>query len=125
MTLEGFIIVVAILFVSFFFLCWFDQRDAGLFIRTPGMKPPIRNKLREADKEIVKLKIRKENRRVKMKVKELIEELSKLDPEKGIWCIYDSYALIDLVPSSTADEDDAEYFRGKGVKEGDYIIYAG
>lgn len=73
MTLEGFIIVVAILFVSFFFLCWFDHRDAGLFIRTPDFKPPIGNKLREADKEIVKLKIRKENRRVKMKVKELIE----------------------------------------------------
>lgn len=59
-----------------------------------------------------------------MKVKELIEELSKLDPEKGIWCVYDSYALIDLVPSSTAGEDDAEYFRNQGVKEGDYIINA-
>ena len=125
MTLEGFIIVVAILFVSFFFLCWFDQRNAGLFIRTPDIKPPIRNKLREADKEIVKLKIRKENRRVKMKVKELIEELSKLDSEKDILCIYDSYALIDLVPISTADDDDAEYFRRQGVKEGDYIIHAG
>ena len=125
MTLEGFIVVVAIFFVSFFFLCWFDQRNAGLFIRTPDIKPPIRNKLREADKEIVKLKTRKENRRVKMKVKELIEELSKLDPEKGIWCIYDSYALIDLVLSRMADEDDAEYFRSQGVKEGDYIIHAG
>lgn len=125
MTLEGFIIVVAILFVLFFFLCWFDQMNAGLFIRTPDIKPPIRNKLREADKEKVKLKIRKENRRMKMKVKELIEQLSKLDPEKGIWCIYDSYALIDLVPSSTADDDDAEYFRSQGVKKGDYIIHAG
>lgn len=38
-----------------------------------------------------------------MKVKELIEELSKLDPEKGIWCIYDSFALIDLVPYCTAE----------------------
>jgi hypothetical protein len=59
-----------------------------------------------------------------MKVKELIEELSKLDPEKGIWCIYDSYALIDLVPDSTANIDDAEYFRNQGVQEGDYIINA-
>jgi hypothetical protein len=59
-----------------------------------------------------------------MKVKELIEELSKLDPEKGIWCIYDSYALIDLVPSSTADEDDAEHFCNQGIQEGDYIINA-
>ena len=60
-----------------------------------------------------------------MKVKELIEELSKLDPEKGIWCIYDSYALIDLVPDTTATEEEAEYFRSQGVKEGDYIIHAG
>lgn len=59
-----------------------------------------------------------------MKVKELIEELSKLDPEKGIWCIYDSYALIDLVPDSTANIDDDEYFRNQGVQEGDYIINA-
>ena len=59
-----------------------------------------------------------------MKVKELIEELSKLDPERGIWCIYDSYALIDLVPRSTADEDEADCFRNQGVQEGDYIINA-
>lgn len=59
-----------------------------------------------------------------MKVKDLINELSKLDPEKGIWCVYDSYALIDLVPSRTADEDDAEYFRTQGIQEGDYIINA-
>lgn len=124
MTLEGFIIVVAIIIVSFFFLCWFDQRNAGLFIRTPDIKPPIRNKLREADKEIVKLKIRKENRRVKMRVKELIEQLSKLDPEKGIWCIYDSYALIDLVPDTTATEEEAEQFKNEGMEIGDYIINA-
>ena len=86
------------------------------------MKPPIRNKLREADKEIVKLKIRKENRRVKMKVKELIEELSKLDPEKGIWCIYDSYALIDFVPDAVAIKEEVELFENEGLKEGDYII---
>lgn len=60
-----------------------------------------------------------------MKVKELIEELRKLDPEKGIWCIYDSYALIDLVPDSTANKDDAEYHGCLGVQEGDYIIHAG
>ena len=59
-----------------------------------------------------------------MKVKELIEELRKLDPEKGIWCIYDSYALIDLLPNRMADEDDAEYFRNQGIQEGDYIINA-
>lgn len=60
-----------------------------------------------------------------MKVKELIEELRKLDPEKGIWCIYDSYALIDLVPDATATEEEVEQFKNEGVKEGDYIIHAG
>ena len=59
-----------------------------------------------------------------MKVKELIEELSKLDPDKGIWCIYDSYALIDLVPGTTADKEDAEFHKDLGVQEGDYIINA-
>ena len=59
-----------------------------------------------------------------MKVKELIEELSKLDPEKGIWCIYDSFALIDLVPYCTADREDAEFHKDLGVQEGDYIINA-
>jgi hypothetical protein len=59
-----------------------------------------------------------------MKVKELIEELRKLDPDKGIWCIYDSYALIDLVPDTTADKEDAEFYKDMGVQEGDYIINA-
>lgn len=59
-----------------------------------------------------------------MKVKELIEELRKLDPDKGIWCIYDSYALIDLVPNTTADKEDAEFHKDLGVQEGDYIINA-
>lgn len=57
-----------------------------------------------------------------MKVKELIEELSKLDPEKGIWCVYDSYALIDLVPDAVATKEEVELFENEGLKEGDYII---
>lgn len=57
-----------------------------------------------------------------MKVKELIEELNKLDPEKGIWCIYDSYALIDLMPDAVATKKEVELFGNEGLKEGDYII---
>ena len=57
-----------------------------------------------------------------MKVKELIEELNKLDPEKGIWCIYDSYALIDLMPDAVATKEEVELFENEGLKEGDYII---
>ena len=44
-----------------------------------------------------------------MKVKELIEEFRKLDPDKGILCIYDSYALIVLVPDTTADRTDNDF----------------
>ena len=58
-----------------------------------------------------------------MKVKELIEELKKLDPEKGIWCIYDSYALIDLVPYCTADKEDAEFHKDLGVQEGAVFLF--
>ena len=53
-----------------------------------------------------------------------VEELNKLDPEKGIWCIYDSYALIDLVPDTTATEEEAEQFKNEGMEIGDYIINA-
>ena len=40
-----------------------------------------------------------------MKVKELIEELKKLDQEKGIWIEYDGYAIFDVVPDAVADEE--------------------
>lgn len=63
-----------------------------------------------------------------MKVREYIEELKKLDQEKGIWVAYDCVCRIfDPIPDDTADKDFADYFNGRGhtdVKEGDYIINA-
>lgn len=59
-----------------------------------------------------------------MKVKELIEELNKLDQDKGIWIAYDyPCRMYDPVPDMTADEECAELFKKIGVEEGDYIIY--
>lgn len=57
-----------------------------------------------------------------MKVKELIEHLQTLDPEKGIWVRYDGYAFFPPIPSEFAEEDDVS--EEKGIKEGDYIIPA-
>lgn len=59
-----------------------------------------------------------------MKVKDLIEELSKLDQEKGIWGVYDGFALFDFIPDSEADEEFAAVFSGSGVEIGDYIVNA-
>lgn len=59
-----------------------------------------------------------------MKVKDLIAELSKLDQEKGIWCIYDGFALINLVPEEEVDEYDVSNFKSKGMELGDYVINA-
>ena len=58
-------------------------------------------------------------------IKDLIAELSKLDQEKGIWCIYDGFALISLVPEEIADECDASNFKNEGMELGDYVISAG
>lgn len=60
-----------------------------------------------------------------MKVKELIEELKKLDQEKGIWVAYDYYTMFEPLPDRKADEDCAKQFKEEGVEEGDYIISAG
>lgn len=57
-----------------------------------------------------------------MKVRELIEELQKLDQEKGIWVRYDSFDYFPPIPDETADEFDAE--NHADVKKGDYIIKA-
>ena len=61
-----------------------------------------------------------------MKVKELIEELSNLDQEKGIWgAYYFPYDLFEPMPDHEADEYFLNNFKDKGVEEGDYIISAG
>lgn len=60
-----------------------------------------------------------------MKVKELIEQLQKLDQEKGIWIIYDSFQpLKPKVDDVVKTEEDAEYYRRyeEDIKVGDYTI---
>ena len=61
-----------------------------------------------------------------MKVRELIEHLQTLDQERGIWIFYD-YPCGAFAPDrfSEADKDEAEVFEDEGVKEGDYVFYAG
>ena len=61
-----------------------------------------------------------------MKVKELIAELQKLDQEKNIWVFYD-YPCDAFEPliDGQATKKDERVFKSEGVKEGDYIIYAG
>ena len=51
-----------------------------------------------------------------MKVKDLIAELSKLDQEKGIWGLYDYFALFELIPDAEADEDLVAEFGSSGMK---------
>ena len=61
-----------------------------------------------------------------MKVKELIEQLQKLDQERGIWIIYDSFQPIEPeVDGVVETEEDAEYYSrysDEGVKVNDYVI---
>lgn len=63
-----------------------------------------------------------------MKVKELIEQLQKLDQERGIWIIYDSFQPIKPeVDGVVGTEEDAEYYSrysDEGVKVNDYVIIA-
>lgn len=61
-----------------------------------------------------------------MKVKELIEYLKALDPEKGIWVLYDGFSYIIPTPDTTVKDDEiSDSNKEKGVKDGDYIISAG
>lgn len=61
-----------------------------------------------------------------MKVKELIEQLQKLDQKRGIWIIYDSFQPIEPeVDGVVETEEDAEYYSrysDEGVKVNDYVI---
>lgn len=61
-----------------------------------------------------------------MKVKELIEQLQKLDQEKGILIIYDCYlALKPEVIDEVLSEEDAEYYRNNDWGRGDYDVNVG
>ena len=65
-----------------------------------------------------------------MKVKELIEKLSKLDPERDIWVGYDyPYDVQEPDFREYTKDDMSEYFyRGKDkedrIKIGDYMHFA-
>lgn len=61
-----------------------------------------------------------------MKVKELIENLLKLDQEKGIWIIYDTYYPMEPNINSNVLEEDVDGYKGynKDVEIGDYCIEA-
>ena len=57
-----------------------------------------------------------------MKVKELIAELQKLDQERDIWVLYDTFDA--QVPCIEVAEERDETSDGR-VKAGDYIHIAG
>lgn len=62
-----------------------------------------------------------------MKVKELIEQLQKLDQDKDIWLIYDSHLPIrPEVDDIVKTEAEARYYNhyrdGEDIKVGDYVI---
>ena len=61
-----------------------------------------------------------------MTVREYIEELKKLDQDKGIWVAYDYPCnMFAPTPDDEATEHHVKCYGYKGVKEGDYIISAG
>lgn len=60
-----------------------------------------------------------------MTVKEYIESLKKLDQEKNIWMIYDSFGVFEPTPDHVADAYEAKRYAKHGIKEGDYIIGVG
>lgn len=59
-----------------------------------------------------------------MKVKDYIDKLKELDPDKDIWVLYDGVAILSPMPSSEADEELVSEHRNEGLNKGDYIISA-
>lgn len=59
-----------------------------------------------------------------MKVKELIENLLKLDQEKGIWIIYDAYYPMEPNVDSHVLEEDIDRYKeyNENIEIGDYCI---
>lgn len=60
-----------------------------------------------------------------MKVRELIEHLQTLDPERNVWVVYDTFMFYQPDFSDVADRDDAQFGRKVGVQEGDYKMEVG
>lgn len=59
-----------------------------------------------------------------MKVKELIKELNKLDPERNIWIIYDGYYPMEPDIDSYVSEEDVDRYKehNKDVEISDYCM---
>lgn len=61
-----------------------------------------------------------------MTVRELIEHLQTLDPDKGIWIFYDYPCdAFEPYPDGTATSEAEDFFKEEGVRQGDYVITAG
>lgn len=63
-----------------------------------------------------------------MKVRELIEHLQALDPERNVWVIYDTYMAYEPDFSEIITEVDALYFNRKGtvqMQKGDHKMEVG
>lgn len=63
-----------------------------------------------------------------MKVRELIEHLQTLDPERNVWVIYDTYMAYEPDFSEIITEVDAMYFSRKYTvppQKGDYKMEVG
>lgn len=57
-----------------------------------------------------------------MKVKELIEQLQKLDPEKNVWIFYD-YPFACMEPElRECSEEEAGMFTEEGCQPKDYVL---
>ena len=59
-----------------------------------------------------------------MTVRELIEHLQTLDPERNVWVIYDSFMTYEPDFSATITEEEAMYLDSR-VSEGDYKMEVG
>lgn len=60
-----------------------------------------------------------------MKVRELIEHLKTLDPERNVWVVYDTFMYYQPDFSDVAGSADAQFGRRAGVQEGDYKMEVG
>jgi hypothetical protein len=61
-----------------------------------------------------------------MKVKELIEQLQRLDPERNVWVFYDYPCdAFEASFGGIANHEDAAMLGCDGVKVGDYYMFAG
>lgn len=60
-----------------------------------------------------------------MKVKELIEKLQGLDPERNVWIFYDFPCSCFGPEFRECDEYEAHIFEDEGCKPGDYVCDAG